>query len=226
MSGIGVYPRVGGGNAAVVRRMRDISGLSPRGRGKLPERYHACRCRGSIPAWAGETWTTPCASRSARVYPRVGGGNKSWCPSRPPKTGLSPRGRGKRQRGIHPRGRDGSIPAWAGETAAGCGCIAPWRVYPRVGGGNDVRIGDTAITEGLSPRGRGKHLFELGSPESARSIPAWAGETSASSGPSGSSGVYPRVGGGNQYVGKGSGADKGLSPRGRGKRGSAPAPPA
>ena len=52
---LGVYPRVGGGNATSVQQLTSAQGLSPRGRGKLqlavPQVHHP----GSIPAWAGET---------------------------------------------------------------------------------------------------------------------------------------------------------------------------
>ena len=52
--------------------------------------------------------------------------------------GLSPRGRGKLPSlGIGVR-RGGSIPAWAGETKLGGFTSGKVKVYPRVGGGNDV----------------------------------------------------------------------------------------
>ena len=70
-----VYPRVGGGNAALaVDSWRDL-GLSPRGRGK-PSGQSCNRAGGrSIPAWAGETNPRDRAAGRAEVYPRVGGGN-------------------------------------------------------------------------------------------------------------------------------------------------------
>ena len=50
-----VYPRVGGGNIALVVFATLIGGLSPRGRGKLPEPPIVSALHRSIPAWAGET---------------------------------------------------------------------------------------------------------------------------------------------------------------------------
>ena len=50
-----------------------------------------------------------------------------------------------------------------------------------------------------------------------RSIPAWAGETPSVAGVIDRLRVYPRVGGGNLTAGIVYLADKGLSPRGRGK---------
>ena len=52
------------------------------------------------------------------------------------------------------------------------------KVYPRVGGGNMGDGIDTADREGLSPRGRGKLTAHFSETAFARSIPAWAGETS------------------------------------------------
>ena len=49
-----------------------------------------------------------------------------------------------------------SIPAWAGETLAQVIASARVKVYPRVGGGNSVRLYVKYICFGLSPRGRGK----------------------------------------------------------------------
>ena len=54
-----VYPRVGGGNVSVGFSQSGGLGLSPRGRGKLRQRFNALLPRGSIPAWAGETYAGP-----------------------------------------------------------------------------------------------------------------------------------------------------------------------
>ena len=70
---------------------------------------------------------------------------------------------------------------------------------------------------GLSPRGRGKHIYAPQSEASWRSIPAWAGETPKSASSAASIEVYPRVGGGNVWTKWTMRAAGGLSPRGRGK---------
>ncbi len=71
---------------------------------------------------------------------------------------------------------------------------------------------------GLSPRGRGKPCTRSPIRYGTRSIPAWAGETPARSPSLGSRQVYPRVGGGNARRIRAGRCQKGLSPRGRGKR--------
>ena len=74
------------------------------------------------------------------------------------------------------------------------------------------------MNTGLSPRGRGKRIRCRSTAKKARSIPAWAGETSQHIPVRPFGEVYPRVGGGNiQLQGQGLAA-VGLSPRGRGKR--------
>ena len=111
----------------------------------------------------------------------------------------------------------GSIPAWAGETRPGLSARSRKWVYPRVGGGNAGAEQPTAVAEGLSPRGRGKHPGHAVRAAGQRSIPAWAGETPPFRYEYTPARVYPRVGGGNttdtlRYL-----AMAGLSPRGRGK---------
>ena len=151
-----VYPRVGGGNAEICAADADLGGLSPRGRGKPTRDYRILRCRGSIPAWAGETGRLRMRRRCRRVYPRVGGGNVARALEVAPRTGLSPRGRGK----LAPTGkafdRVRSIPAWAGETRPNRERNRWNEVYPRVGGGNRPALSVRRYENGLSPRGRGK----------------------------------------------------------------------
>ena len=49
----------------------------------------------------------------------------------------------------------GSIPAWAGQPAAGQSDQDVVRVYPRVGGATGTIVATSNTTGGLSPRGRG-----------------------------------------------------------------------
>ena len=162
--------------------------------------------------------------RVSTVYPRVGGGNPIVEGTFRYAHGLSPRGRGKHQATATNGSIWGSIPAWAGETGVAAGAVAAREVYPRVGGGNSVRLALDWPGAGLSPRGRGKHRPAPRPQEQARSIPAWAGETSAKDRPRRRASVYPRVGGGNRGWMIGSPPSGGLSPRGRGKQPSADAP--
>ena len=151
-----VYPRVGGGNADGAADVIVKRGLSPRGRGK-PLLYTGINVSaGSIPAWAGETVHLAILRLYLRVYPRVGGGNEYVRHCAAIRYGLSPRGRGKLYGKRAWLCEYGSIPAWAGETIAGCMRGGLNGVYPRVGGGNPYVLHHPDVAVGLSPRGRGK----------------------------------------------------------------------
>ena len=212
-----VYPRVGGGNRRPLPIFGYSAGLSPRGRGKPPFTPKRATCLGSIPAWAGETIPGGQDILLVRVYPRVGGGNEQGYILRRWDGGLSPRGRGKRPQATAGTPLRRSIPAWAGETADCQTDYAKQGVYPRVGGGNHLRLAASPAFRGLSPRGRGKRRRRAHRRAVDRSIPAWAGETFKSRQSRHSPAVYPRVGGGNFGSHAYPSVMKGLSPRGRGK---------
>ena len=72
----------------------------------------------------------------APVYPRAGGGNSSTGRPFQASMGLSPHGRGKRNRAECQRNGNRSIPARAGETDIEAGTVIALEVYPRTGGGN------------------------------------------------------------------------------------------
>ena len=133
------------------------------------------------------------------VYPRVGGGNDAPLYRGDSLQGLSPRGRGKQYASASVVTPRRSIPAWAGETTRQATAQSYQMVYPRVGGGN------------LDP--------DCDYAEWVRSIPAWAGETRRGGAAVKRREVYPRVGGGNPAAQMWQAVARGLSPRGRGKRG-------
>ena len=76
------------------------------------------------------------------------------------------------------------------------------------------------MTQGLSPRGRGKPRIPRRPIGRRGSIPAWAGETCVRLPAGLTDEVYPRVGGGNECLEKSGYSLFGLSPRGRGKPGA------
>ncbi len=193
-----VHPRVGGGNFAKIAKATDLSGPSPRGRGKPSRRRGLARRGGSIPAWAGETLRWRPRRARQRVHPRVGGGNITNDGNGDPYGGPSPRGRGKHGEARRSAARRGSIPAWAGETDDGQRGAGAYRVHPRVGGGNRVTCWRVSPMAGPSPRGRGKRQRRGATRLRAGSIPAWAGETANRSRCANASWVHPRVGGGNR----------------------------
>ena len=110
------HPRVGGGDRLCPLLLRLLAGPSPRGRGRPVRGDSALVWMGTIPAWAGETFSS--ASRAARFkdHPRVGGGDTETRLRRRWPPGPSPRGRGRRQSLVESQGALRTIPAWAGET--------------------------------------------------------------------------------------------------------------
>ena len=191
-----VYPRAGGGAHAAQPVAQPGGGLSPRGRGSQDERSRSVRCRGSIPARAGEPVSWQCERCSGRVYPRAGGGARISKGGRPACAGLSPRGRGSPP--PRPAGPPAprSIPARAGEPLWPSAISEAHGVYPRAGGGAPRRCGPMGWITGLSPRGRGSPIQRLLNEGLIGSIPARAGEPLGAAPCWGLCRVYPRAGGG------------------------------
>ena len=212
----GVYPRTGGGTGKTVHPKPLSQGLSPHGRGN--PRLDPARCpgRGSIPARAGEPvvrqlWTLP-----PQVYPRTGGGTIEPRRCRRQTRGLSPHGRGNRDRHDEQVPRLGSIPARAGEPRSRPRFRqTPW-VYPRTGGGTEADRILQIHAYGLSPHGRGNHARVDPDPRSGGSIPARAGEPRVAPRRADRDGVYPRTGGGTTTTTPRARSGSGLSPHGRG----------
>ena len=213
-----VYPRVCGGSQPNNCGGYRMTGLSPRVRGKLWERFGRVDSYRSIPACAGEAESCRGDGLPNEVYPRVCGGSLPRHPVIVAFSGLSPRVRGKPPGTTDGRRPRRSIPACAGEA---CGLRNPdtWaRVYPRVCGGSGYSWVVNTIRMGLSPRVRGKRRMGLPGPPGRRSIPACAGEASIGGGCAAGWGVYPRVCGGSRPGRGGRKLRRGLSPRVRGKR--------
>src|SRR5690606_21243497 len=107
--------------------------------------------------------------------------------------------------------------AYAGETPGRGPSQSPPRVDPRVCGGNRGGLPASTRWRGRSPRMRGKHSRRYAAFARARSIPAYAGETTQPPFRPGWAPVDPRVCGGNVVFGLDQKLDFGRSPRMRGK---------
>ena len=155
------------------------SGLSPRVRGNPPRARLSAPFQRSIPACAGEPYT----SQGGRIYtnglsPRVRG-NRRVLERCMTLTSLSPRVRGNRGAAYLRRERVRSIPACAGEPPQRENRQLVGGVYPRVCGGTVQFMLADARVAGLSPRVRGNQLVCLVEVLVRRSIPACAGEPSS-----------------------------------------------
>ena len=90
--------------------------------------------------------------------------------------------------------------------------------HPRAGGENDPYEAFTRMSEGSSPRGRGKRSSPVPRPRCARLIPARAGKTSPRRTRRVARWAHPRAGGENRQDVTLAGSRAGSSPRGRGKQ--------
>ena len=155
---------------------------------------------------------------SAQVYPRERGGTwRIFVPSTP-LAGLSPRARGNRRLQLTLLEAARSIPASAGEPAQRTFRPGLRRVYPRERGGTSILNTDCTSSTGLSPRARGNPRYPTWGTVLTGSIPASAGEPSASSRKASARGVYPRERGGTSWKCWTRRPSMGLSPRARGNR--------
>ena len=115
-----------------------------------------------------------------------------------------------------------SIPACAGEARVRSPSPRPAGVHPRVCGGSRPPPSAQLSSSGPSPRVRGKLGLPARSEGGPRSIPACAGEASASTSRPGSPRVHPRVCGGSSSASPARHRGRGPSPRVRGKRPARP----
>ena len=136
----------------------------------------------------------------------------------PTVPGSSPRGRGKRVEGGGRQRCQRLIPAWAGKTRGYGRADRGLTAHPRVGGENVTQLAPGELSNGSSPRGRGKLLVGVGGRLRPRLIPAWAGKTMTAIEARACSGAHPRVGGENVGGPLAVFGVPGSSPRGRGKR--------
>ena len=173
--------------------------------------------RGVYPrAGGGEPRSMPFTCPCVRVYPRMGGGSVCRGDSPVESDGLSPHGRGNRNRPGSGLILIGSIPAWAGKSRPRFHSWAEYAVYPRMGGEIGVtRFGNRGLP-GLSPHGRGNRSDQIWQQGTPGSIPAWAGKSTNSRPNTAKTPVYPRMGGEITMPNGGTRPLPGLSPHGRG----------
>ena len=115
-------------------------------------------------------------------------------------------------------GREGSIPAHAGEPPPPASRRRVASVYPRPRGGTPICESCRSGRAGLSPPTRGNPRFSPPRALSSRSIPAHAGEPGRQRERRGVSEVYPRPRGGTSSRSRASDWMEGLSPPTRGNR--------
>ena len=180
-SGNGDHPRVCGEHCGVCGAYFSCLGSSPRMRGTPGVDGQWRVAPGIIPAYAGNTPTFPWSTTAARDHPRVCGEHVQNALGRFNVAGSSPR-----MRGTHARNRSGRrnpriIPAYAGNTCSRRQLRPCRRDHPRVCGDHPSLKPYSASFAGSSPRMRGTLISRLTHHNCAGIIPAYAGNTQASS---------------------------------------------
>ena len=174
-----------------------IPGSSPRVRGKPPPHARP--------------------SPSSPAHPRVCGENWSAIIHDERALGSSPRVRGKPRAGGVDEAVDRLIPACAGKTTPRSSRRTASGAHPRVCGENVLTLFDGTAVPGSSPRVRGKPVQHRRAPQGRRLIPACAGKTNLITSAIAKCPAHPRACGENERVDADGCADKGSSPRVRGK---------
>ena len=217
VNGLTAHPRVGGENVLEEIGGDVERGSSPRGRGKRRRSPPSARLSRLIPAWAGKTIYISGCSRIYQAHPRVGGENRDDDIRVGHEVGSSPRGRGKLRSRRLAAMSFGLIPAWAGKTVGRGRGRAERGAHPRVGGENVLEEIGGDVERGSSPRGRGKPGCTMRRARCIGLIPAWAGKTRRYVPARPQRTAHPRVGGENPNSTASAWRASGSSPRGRGK---------
>ena len=174
-----------------------------------------------IPAHAGKTSLRSRPPRQKRAHPRACGENLSASQLLREGTGSSPRMRGKPPAARRKWVGVGLIPAHAGKTRLLATVATHGQAHPRACGENFSSRFDISVSEGSSPRMRGKRYRLAGRGWSRRLIPAHAGKTRLNRPHSACKRAHPRACGENLHEIKDDEQLEGSSPRMRGKRLSA-----
>ena len=130
-----------------------------------------------IPAHAGKTPMPTMRTLYDRAHPRACGENPKDAQWIEAQEGSSPRMRGKLVEGRSERGFPRLIPAHAGKTPSHTNRHPYARAHPRACGENFQTLLKMSLTEGSSPRMRGKRVHQLISRLTTGLIPAHAGKT-------------------------------------------------
>ena len=197
VSAVSDHPRACGANYDCGFESHRRHGSSPRVRGKPRLIGMYGKIHRIIPARAGQTMIAGRHSTPSTDHPRACGANPLRSKKRLPVSGSSPRVRGKLVHGLARPERRRIIPARAGQTIAGAAHSLWQPDHPRACGANCSGSAVTIITDGSSPRVRGKLVAVDQADDRVRIIPARAGQTSTRGVPSTSTSDHPRACGAN-----------------------------
>ena len=171
------HPRACGENQLQPWAAATPAGSSPRMRGKPGGHVTVVNIRGLIPAHAGKTGGRWSRQRQSGAHPRACGENPARQSNAPASPGSSPRMRGKRGSLSSSKRHAGLIPAHAGKTSTTSSPATSSAAHPRACGENSAPGHLMILTNGSSPRMRGKQTKEKSRNFNEGLIPAHAGKT-------------------------------------------------
>ena len=218
IAGSPAHPRACGENFAPPQRHSGSQGSSPRVRGKRKLVVSALADRRLIPARAGKTPACPPGEPGRGAHPRACGENEVAGRGGEVPCGSSPRVRGKPGHLVAGQRSERLIPARAGKTRTPAAPPRHGWAHPRACGENPREEPPPRLSEGSSPRVRGKLDAPSTRRTAARLIPARAGKTVRSTIPGASHAAHPRACGENPSGRTGIPGRTGSSPRVRGKQ--------
>ena len=192
VAGEAVHPRWRGEHARLLARHQLISGSSPLARGTLLVGGGALLHGRFIPAGAGNTLRSLATGAAVAVHPRWRGEHTPGTPRRCSSIGSSPLARGTLDAVVAVAHVGRFIPAGAGNTYCK-GLTAPASpVHPRWRGEHFSPAAASSCSTGSSPLARGILAIALDPAESARFIPAGAGNTARTGSRRDCCAVHPR----------------------------------
>ena len=191
-------------------------GSSPRMRGTPFVVIAVTVWRGIIPAYAGNTLPVLPNPFSPRDHPRVCGEHGEIDVCMAGNMGSSPRMRGTPHDVDHGAPELGIIPAYAGNTITLSAMHEAYWDHPRVCGEHATGASTQVNCTGSSPRMRGTPAVTEATNNTARIIPAYAGNTPAACWKSWQAWDHPRVCGEHQSCLQRIRLSRGSSPRMRG----------
>ncbi len=171
------HPRECGADQNIDGWEFDVSGSSPRVRGRQTTPTMKDDSDRLIPASAGQTSSRQKPAPSPKAHPRECGADVTLGNVSPGRWGSSPRVRG-RPKLLEPQQiLEGLIPASAGQTRLCRRGRSVARAHPRECGADTARPRRCTATPGSSPRVRGRHGAGLVHLVAHGLIPASAGQT-------------------------------------------------
>ena len=213
----GVHPRLRGGESVCPPSRSRQAGSSPPARGRGRQQPQWLPNGGFIPACAGERSTRMQSGSTARVHPRLRGGEQGPGRRAAGAGGSSPPARGRGAVSALARKDKGFIPACAGERPRR-GQTSGWeRVHPRLRGGEASGSTTNSGGAGSSPPARGRGEHPDFAPQYPGFIPACAGESRFLNIGIEPHGVHPRLRGGEVRFGGAGKSAMGSSPPARGR---------